>query len=35
MATIGRSTLITLNWQAWSVVAVVVAMVLLTLLIFH
>jgi hypothetical protein len=35
LGTLNRSTLITLGWQSWSVVAVVVTMVLLTLLLFH
>jgi hypothetical protein len=35
MGTANRSTLITLGWQSWSVVVVVLTLVLLTLLLFH
>ena len=31
----GHSTLITLGWQSWSVVVIVLTAVLLTLLLFH
>jgi hypothetical protein len=31
----GRSTLITLGWQSWSVVAAILAMVVLSILLFH
>ena len=31
----GRSSLITLGWQSWSVVVVVLTAVVLTLLLFH
>jgi hypothetical protein len=35
LGTLNRSTLVTLGWQSWSVVFVVVAIVLLTLVLFR
>lgn len=35
MATLRRPQLLTLGWQNWSVIVVVITILMLTLLIFH